>query len=179
MVGILCLTYIFFQYFPFLGYFNPVCLDLSLFSKHTVKSHSCDLISVSLVIMPSPLSFNVLVLHIIHTQFLIQKMLQIYQQTRSISDSCPAFCCYQLCIHSISNSSILHPSVSSYELCFSSMMKTEAYMLYLYYCICLFFSNVPVQNKRLINSYQIKFKDYLLILLCTQFLYILEFYIWH
>ena len=58
------------------------------------------------------------------------------------------FVAFHLYVYSISNSLMLNTGVSSYEVCFLSLPKTEFYVLHLYFsCVSLFFSNEPVQIK--------------------------------
>lgn len=132
----------FFLCFPFIGCYHPERLDPTAFPKHTLKSYSRAFISLS------PL-LSVYVLHIIHSPnvFLFGRFCSSISRPH-IFFIPSLFVALQLYVYSISNNFMLNTGVSSYELCFSSLPKTEVYVLYLYFsCVSLFFSNEPVQIK--------------------------------
>lgn len=140
----------FFLCFPFIGCYHPERLDPTAFPKHTLKSYSCAFISLSPLLVKTPsLCFVSNVLHIIHSPnvFLFRRFCSSISRPH-IFFIPSLFVALQLYVYSISNNFMLNTGVSSYELCFSSLPKTEVYVLYLYFsCVSLFFSNEPVQIK--------------------------------
>lgn len=148
MVFLSCLS--FFLCFPLLGCDHPKRVDFTAFPKLTVKSYSCAFISLSPLLVKTPsLCFVSNVLHIIHSPnvFLFRRFCSSISRPH-IFFIPSLFVALQLYVYSISNNFMLNTGVSSYELCFSSLPKTEVYVLYLYFsCVSLFFSNEPVQIK--------------------------------
>lgn len=97
---------------------------------------------------PTPM-LSVYVLHVIHSPNVFSFGRFCSSISRPHIFFIPSlFVALQLYVYSISNNFMLNTGVSSYELCFSSLPKTEVNVLYLYFsCVSLFFSNEPVQIK--------------------------------
>lgn len=108
------------------------------------------LISLSpLPIMNPPLCFSVHVLHIIHTSdvFLFGRFTAQSTDCTCFSNSISVLFIVFIQLYVYSFQIVLCANTGiSYELCFSSLLETEVYVLYLYFsCLSLLISSEPVQ----------------------------------